>query len=765
MNNELVTSKLFILMLLGLNFLVYSQNEFLLNPFAISVNIKNKAVDEIVSDSRSINEHLKYAASPTAAAEFKNISIYNDTLSYRRSLGGNWDTDFGLYGHDYIVQWYQAPTDLTIKAIGATFSENANNTECFFYIYKVGNGITINDLVNVGSTEVKQGRFKSADPIYGLGYVGFEDESDGSGYENVGNLSAFPFAELIWSPGFQGYFIPIASPSSAPVYQFFETKDSGIEPIVSRGEIFAIVLQNSSTNFGVDRIGVWTKRTSFNPDYYGWKFYAHGKIDGDTTTAFWYSEDYTFDFAVIVDLGDDCFPRFRHTSINTNMSTEPRKINVAVICCDTISSVNLHYSTDNGFTWQIIPMLSVENYNYECMIPGFTPGTTINYFFAIADTLNSSCSGHSTTYTYTIFQKQNDVLFIYNSTNFTANTARRIYIGGTTNTPYIVDPVENDVWLASYGTSEAAQVMSLYNWIIQVDGSFPQKDYSAAAKAYLDGATETNKRAYFLSSQDYGCLLNGTCADTDFVAGDFQYDYLGLEKLGPQDLISTAGVKVQLAPVAGDPLSGWVNSYSTANGVTYFYDPTYELGFTGYIDAMTPNSNATPIFTKTNSSEVVAIRNEDANWKTAFLAFDYAASNFRSDTSLTPVEDLKYKWSVEVGNQALAFLEWAGYIPSNIQNISEYISNEFKLFQNYPNPFNPNTKISWQSPVGSWQTLKVYDVLGNEVATLVDEYKSGGSYEVEFQSSVGSLQLASGVYYYQLIVGNFIQTKKMILIR
>jgi len=89
----------------------------------------------------------------------------------------------------------------------------------------------------------------------------------------------------------------------------------------------------------------------------------------------------------------------------------------------------------------------------------------------------------------------------------------------------------------------------------------------------------------------------------------------------------------------------------------------------------------------------------------------------------------------------------------------------FKLEQNYPNPFNPSTKISWQSPVGSWQTLKVYDVLGNEVATLVDEFKPAGSYEVEFQSSVGSIQLASGMYFYRLKAGDYIQTKKMLLLK
>ena len=89
----------------------------------------------------------------------------------------------------------------------------------------------------------------------------------------------------------------------------------------------------------------------------------------------------------------------------------------------------------------------------------------------------------------------------------------------------------------------------------------------------------------------------------------------------------------------------------------------------------------------------------------------------------------------------------------------------FSLTQNYPNPFNPSTVISWQLAVSSDVTLKVYDVLGNEVATLVNEEKQPGSYEVVFQLAVGSRQLASGVYYYQLRAGDFVETKKFILMK
>jgi aminopeptidase N len=87
--------------------------------------------------------------------------------------------------------------------------------------------------------------------------------------------------------------------------------------------------------------------------------------------------------------------------------------------------------------------------------------------------------------------------------------------------------------------------------------------------------------------------------------------------------------------------------------------------------------------------------------------------------------------------------------------------NSYSLEQNYPNPFNPGTIISWQSPIAGHQIIKVYDVLGNEVATLVDEFKPEGKYEVEFNAA----GLSSGIYFYTLNSGNYTEAKKMVLIR
>ncbi len=94
----------------------------------------------------------------------------------------------------------------------------------------------------------------------------------------------------------------------------------------------------------------------------------------------------------------------------------------------------------------------------------------------------------------------------------------------------------------------------------------------------------------------------------------------------------------------------------------------------------------------------------------------------------------------------------------------DFTPKDFVLYQNYPNPFNPNTVISYQLPVTGNVTLKVYDILGNEVATLVNEEKQPGVYEVEFcVGQDSSPDIASGIYFYRLRVGSFTNTKKMIL--
>jgi hypothetical protein len=98
--------------------------------------------------------------------------------------------------------------------------------------------------------------------------------------------------------------------------------------------------------------------------------------------------------------------------------------------------------------------------------------------------------------------------------------------------------------------------------------------------------------------------------------------------------------------------------------------------------------------------------------------------------------------------------------PSAVIGENKYI-NDFKIFQNYPNPFNPSTKISFVIPQRSNVSVKVYNITGTEIATLVNEVKDPGSYSVTFNAA----KLSSGVYFYKITAGKFSSVRKMILIK
>jgi len=169
----------------------------------------------------------------------------------------------------------------------------------------------------------------------------------------------------------------------------------------------------------------------------------------------------------------------------------------------------------------------------------------------------------------------------------------------------------------------------------------------------------------------------------------------------------------------------------------------------GFIDSATPTAEiydpATNVFTAIDSMKVprmnhVALRLQDGS---VLVTGGY---------SIPDVVNSAERYIVDTSG-VVSVKEINGNNPN--------IPQQYRLFQNYPNPFNPSTTISWQSPTDDWQTLKVYDVLGNEIITLVNEYKPAGSYEAIFEAAT----LPSGLYFYRLQAGLFTETKKMILLR
>jgi hypothetical protein len=131
------------------------------------------------------------------------------------------------------------------------------------------------------------------------------------------------------------------------------------------------------------------------------------------------------------------------------------------------------------------------------------------------------------------------------------------------------------------------------------------------------------------------------------------------------------------------------------------------------------------------------------------VAFALAASN-NYNQLISAIEQSRVKYSE---------------IVTDISEDTGVQPESYSLSQNYPNPFNPSTNIKFTLPERSNVSLKVYDMLGREITTLIDEVKAKGSYKISFNPSAGSLNLSSGVYFYKIKAGKFSSIKKMIYLR
>jgi hypothetical protein len=154
------------------------------------------------------------------------------------------------------------------------------------------------------------------------------------------------------------------------------------------------------------------------------------------------------------------------------------------------------------------------------------------------------------------------------------------------------------------------------------------------------------------------------------------------------------------------------------------------------------------------------------NWSAFNMGFGVATSG---TTQIKSVVGQSFVGEAQQGTTRLisGFLAYTPGIISGVEEIN-LIPSSYSLMQNYPNPFNPTTVIRYQLPVNSWVTLKIYNVLGQEVATLVNEDKQPGVYNEKLEGS----SLSSGVYYFRLSATSssdpsksFTQVKKMLLLK
>lgn len=239
----------------------------------------------------------------------------------------------------------------------------------------------------------------------------------------------------------------------------------------------------------------------------------------------------------------------------------------------------------------------------------------------------------------------------------------------------------------------------------------------------------------------------------------------GIYQLGNGNFLTTNGAGVHEIDSASGALIRTVVSGVSAQYVTPF-DPSLIIpvelvSFTAEELNGKVHLNWTTATEKNNLGFEIEKSTDNSNWeKLGFVSGNGSttiASHYSfADGNITPGL-ISYR---------LKQLDYDGtFNYSEIVNVNVEVPLHFSLEQNYPNPFNPSTKIIWNVPASGWQTLKVFDVLGNEITTLVNEYRQAGKYEMEFGNILNNRSLVSGVYFYQLKAGNFTQTRKMLLAR
>jgi len=313
-----------------------------------------------------------------------------------------------------------------------------------------------------------------------------------------------------------------------------------------------------------------------------------------------------------------------------------------------------------------------------------------------------------------------------------------------------VDQFYNDIFIhfktTAYDMLEEGSIslvdLGAYSTIVWHGNDF--QDYSApfnyreSIKEYLDYGGNFLYTGY----RPARAFENMSGNPIVFGSGSFIYDYLKID---------SAYYRIGARYIGAVSNSSGYNSIFVDSSKTPLVDD-YHLR---YIESISSNSGGTEIYsfeTYFDSSS------SQGNLKGKPVGVEYIGSDFKTITLSFP---LYYK-NKESARELIEFImvnKFSEVLP--VTDEIQAIPNSFALEQNYPNPFNPSTKIRWQSPEGSWQTLKIYDVLGNEIVTLVDEFKPAGRYEVE----LNALSLPSGVYFYKLKAGEFVQTRKMILLK
>ncbi len=348
--------------------------------------------------------------------------------------------------------------------------------------------------------------------------------------------------------------------------------------------------------------------------------------------------------------------------------------------------------------------------------------------------------------------------------------------GETWSTPVIINP--NPPQRCIGGSVETSNDGNVYVTWSGISSSF-NLDFAGLGISTDGGETWTNQQNIFDINAIYGLLpqksnilINGL--------PQIVVDKSGGSMNGWLYIVTT---EINKLPAGSDPDiilhrstdngNTWspgirVNQDALNNGkIQYFpyldVDPYGNLNILFYDDRNTTSDSASVFLTRSTDGGDSWTEFEIASTTFKPKPIAGGSSNYQGDHIALISNDYQLNafWMADYTG---IYQVWSAVIDMNVLGVNENKNQQptsFQLSQNYPNPFNPTTSMQYSIGSGQFVTLKVYDVLGREVVTLVNEEKPAGEYEVEFKAS----KLPSGIYFYRLKAGNFVETKKMILLR
>lgn len=292
--------------------------------------------------------------------------------------------------------------------------------------------------------------------------------------------------------------------------------------------------------------------------------------------------------------------------------------------------------------------------------------------------------------------------------------------------------------------SEEHFVLTGYGSAVTTNGGSTWSTYSSGSQTWFRGAAFNGDNMIAGLNQDHS-YIKSSDGGVSWNVGSIVID--NKQILSPY-AINVPGKVLLVGSVSGGDPYTLVTAKSSDNGNTWI-TKNFGLSIVGGIKVILHNE-ITYLFTGFSDRSIIMRSFDYGETWNEFLSFPNT-------------------WSVAgstITNQKVYLFRSDGLISFTdinvgIQTTSTEVPDGFQISQNYPNPFNPETKINFQIPKGDFVSLKVFDITGKEVATLVNQNLEAGSYEYSFNAS----NLTSGVYFYTIQAGQFTETKRMVLVK